>query len=248
LDLRELEQIDDDGLQHWYYRSKFLAVKRLIKNIHSEEILDVGAGSGIFSKMLLMDNFCRSACCLDTGYEYAKAEFVHGKKIEYIKKIDSIPQNLVLFMDVMEHVQDDGAFLREYVDKMPDGCQVLISVPAFMFIWSQHDTFLNHQRRYSREQLEKAVCESGLDIMDTRFFFGLIFPLAACMRILSRFRKKKEIKSDLAPCPQWLKRFLIRIHDLESKTLFRINQWFGLTIFCLARKPKQKPPLFDQDT
>jgi len=248
LDLKELEQIDSGGLQHWYYRSKFLAVKHLIRNIRAEKILDVGAGSGIFSKMLLMDNFSRSAYCLDTGYKYDRAEFINGKKILYINNIDLITQNLVLFMDVMEHVHDDTAFLREYVEKMPDGCYVLISVPAFMFIWSQHDTFLNHQRRYSRTQLEKVICESGLDLIDTRFFFGLIFPLAACLRILSRFRKKEEAKSDLVPCPPWLNRSLIHIHDLESKTLFRINKWFGLTLFCLAKKPKQSPNPIDQET
>jgi len=246
LDLKELEQIDSGGLKHWYYRSKFFALKHLLKNIKPLEILDVGAGSGIFSKMLLMNDFCRSACCLDTGYEYDSAEFVNGKKIKYVKGIDLITQDLVLFMDVIEHVHDDVVFLKEYVNKMPEGCYTLISVPAFMFIWSKHDTFLNHQRRYSRAQLEKVVRESGLDIIDIRFFFGLIFPIAACLRIISRFNNKEEMKSDLSPCHPALNSSLIHIHALESKTLFRINSLFGLSIFCLARRPKQKPHLINQ--
>lgn len=237
MDLKELEQIDANEFRHWYYRSKFLALKKMIDNIQADEILDVGAGSGIFSKMMLMDNSCQSACCLDTGYTFNKIDFINGHQIQYLNKIDLINQTLVLFVDVLEHIDDDTAFLREYVEKMPAGCHVLISVPAFMFLWSRHDVFLNHQRRYTRAQLEKVVRAAGLDIMDTRFFFGLIFPIAACMRIFSRMRKNDAVKSDLVSVPSWLNIFLTGIHVLETETLFRINKLCGLSVFCLAKKP-----------
>ena len=62
--------------------------------------------------------------------------------------------DLLLYMDVLEHVDDDLGLLTAYLDQLERGGRVLITVPAFDFLWSNHDIFLEHKRRYTLKQVE----------------------------------------------------------------------------------------------
>src|SRR3546814_19735603 len=64
-------------------------------------------------------------------------------------------------MDVLEHVEDDAGLLRTYLDKAPPQAQAVITVPAFQFLWSHHDVFLEHHRRYTLKTLSRVVERAG---------------------------------------------------------------------------------------
>ena len=117
---------------------------------------------------------------------------------------------------------------------------MLISVPAFAWLWSGHDVFLEHQRRYTRGELEALVRRAGLEVVHCRYFFGLLLPLIALLRLYDRWRLgagRIEPKSALRPQPPLLNRALTWIHSLERLSLFRINRLAGLSVLCLARRP-----------
>jgi hypothetical protein len=239
MDLKEVNQIND-GFNHWYYRSKYFALTCLIGDINAQNVLDVGAGSGIFCKMLLQEDYCKSAYCLDTGYEKEREEVINGKILRFIKEINIIKQDLILFMDVLEHVSDDVGFLIDYTNKMQTGSHVIISVPAFQFIWSHHDEFLDHKRRYSLKQLKEVVHQSGLHIIETRYFFATLFPIVTVFRLLGTLKKSgNPPRSDLNYCHPIINRLLFDIHVFECNTFFKFNRLFGLTLFCLAKVPGQ---------
>lgn len=142
-------------------------------------------------------------------------------------------------MDVLEHVDDDVGLLRQYSETLPADGWVLITVPAFQFLWSGHDIFLEHRRRYTRRQIEDVVARAGLTVVRSRYFFGLLFPVAAAIRLYAARRLKKqgpEPKSDLRKAPALLNKVLTLLHDVERATLFRFNIFAGLTVFCLARR------------
>lgn len=143
-------------------------------------------------------------------------------------------------MDVLEHVDDDLALLTQYSGDLPSGARVAITVPAFSFLWSGHDVFLEHRRRYSLVQLEDLVRRAGLEVERGRYFFGLVFPLVAIIRLLENRRIKRgelQPKSSLKKTPEPLNCLLVAAHTLERVSLFRVNRMAGLTAFCLARKP-----------
>ena len=60
-------------------------------------------------------------------------------------------------MDVLEHVDNDAGLVRHYATKVPSGAHFLVTVPAFRFLWSGHDVFLEHKRRYTLAEIEQTM-------------------------------------------------------------------------------------------
>lgn len=238
MDLKEEKAIGGDPAAHWYYIAKGRALRGLLGRKSGAALLDVGAGSGVFSKMLVADGFAKSAVCVDPNYE---DEFLGRRRtdnISYVRSVDKVEADTVLMIDVIEHVDDDVALMRDYADKAAPGTQFLISVPAFQFLWSSHDEFLEHRRRYTLESLEHAVEAAGLAPVKMRYFFGLLFPAVAAMRMAEKKPDGPAEASQLKPAPDWLNNALIAVHDVERLALFPFNRLAGVSAFCLAEKPQ----------
>lgn len=238
MDLKEEDILGEAISGHWYYRSKASALLDYVKKLNPQSVLDVGAGSGFFSKELLEKTEAKEALCIDTSYPSERNELVAGKPVRYCTRSGPIDADLVLMMDVLEHVDSDIGLLSEYVDKVSSGAHFLVTVPAFSFLWSGHDVFLGHKRRYTLKEIEKVVENSGLKVERGSYFFGLVFPLAVVLRLLDGI-----FRSQSHPPRSQLKKH----HPITNATLMsictvdrlflRINRLAGLTSFCLARKP-----------
>ncbi len=239
MDLKEERAIGGDPASHWYYISKGRAIRSLIGDAHHASILDVGAGSGVFSRMLTAEGFAEHATCVDPNYSDAQMKSGSGARLRYVRSIDETDASLILMIDVIEHVDDDVALVADYARMARPGAQFVLSVPAFKFLWSSHDEFLEHRRRYTLETLEKTVVAAGLRPISMRYFFGALFPAAAALRLADRALKgdREATGSALKAAPGWLNRSLVAIHDIERATLFPLNKIAGVTAFCLAEKP-----------
>lgn len=240
MDLKEEQAIGGDPASHWYYISKGKAIRSLIGEGPFESILDVGAGSGVFSRMLTGDGVARRSVCVDPNYSDDFLASDDIGPIDFVRTVTETDAVLVLMIDVIEHVDDDVSLISEYARMAPRGAKFLISVPAFNFLWSPHDDFLEHRRRYTLESLEQSVKAAGLEPVTTRYFFGMLFPAVAAMRIADRTFKgdKEATESALKSAPNWLTKALVAIHDVERATLFPFNRLAGVTAFCLAEKPQ----------
>ena len=117
MDLKEEDILGHDISKHWYYRSKLAALLRYVMHLAPRKVLDVGAGSGFFSKGLLDQTEAQEALCVDTGYSSEKEEFVNGKSVQFRTGCGQTEADLVLMMDVLEHVDDDVGLLAEYVNR-----------------------------------------------------------------------------------------------------------------------------------
>ena len=120
---------------------------------------------------------------MDISYKADSDGSENNKPIHYRRSVNSSDADLVLLMDVLEHVDNDVALLEAYDVKVPHGTRVLITVPAFMFLWSGHDEFLVHKRRYTLTQLEKSVRNAALRVKHVTYRFALVFPIAAILRL-----------------------------------------------------------------
>lgn len=239
MDLKEEDILGEKIYHHWYYISKGRAMRRFLGDIKVPEILDVGAGSGIFSRQLMDAGFCDRAICVDPNYIEEKVESYHGKQIHFVKTLAKGSPKVILMMDVLEHVSDDVGLLKGYVENLEAGGYVFITVPAFQFMWSGHDVFLGHYRRYTIKMLEDVVKQAGLTPVKSRYFFASLFPIVAAIRLLKKAlleRGALKAQSELKPYPNWLNQTLMTVHDLEHHTLFPFNKLFGLSVFCLCRK------------
>ncbi|MBN9086446.1 MAG: class I SAM-dependent methyltransferase [Reyranella sp.] len=233
MDLKEEDILGGDIGRHWYYRAKAAALRRMVAALRPQRLLDVGAGSGFFSRHLLA-NGAQSALCVDIGYEHDRDDSEAGKPVLYRRDCDATDCDLVLMMDVLEHVDDDAGLVRHYAARVPSGAHFLVTVPAFRLLWSGHDVFLEHKRRYTLGEIEQAMRTGGLEIVKGAYYFGLIFPLAAAVRLATRGdgTPRSSLKKHGA-----LSNGLLAAACAAELPLFPMNRLAGLSAFVLARKP-----------
>lgn len=238
MDLKETDILGEHIADHWYYRSKRAAVQQFLGDIRPSSILDVGAGSGFFSRALLAEGSAGEAWCVDISYPADSDASEAGKPIRFRRSVDRLDSDLVLLMDVLEHVDDDVGLLRHYVEKVPHGAHFLISVPAFQFLWSDHDVFLEHKRRYRLADIERVAEQAGLEVLKGAYYFGGVFPIAATLRLFERLRGDavRQPRSQLKRHNGVVNAALQALSMVELPVL-RFNRVAGLTAFCLARRP-----------
>ena len=122
--------------------------------------------------------------------------------------------------------------LRHYANKVPAGTHFVVTVPAFQFLWSGHDVFLEHKRRYRLEGIEQVVREAGLEVTRGRYYFALVFPLAAAVRLAARATDGP--RSSLARHGA-LANTLLTIVCAAELPLLSINRMAGLSAFVVAK-------------
>lgn len=232
MDIKEEKLLGGAIGRHWYYQSKQLALDSMLHDVAFRRVLDVGAGSAIFSKHLL-DLGADSAVCVDPAYPGDHSEYYEGKPIRFVRKVAPCDADLVLLMDVLEHVDNDVEFVKSSLVGAGSHAFVLISVPAFQFLFSAHDRFLEHRRRYTIGSLKGVVTAAGLEIVSTRYFFAFILPLVAALRL---FRRNDAPKSSLTRHSRVVNALMTAAHRIELP-FFRFNRVGGLSVFCLARVP-----------
>ena len=236
MDLKELGLLGGDEGNHWYYASKARALQQCLVDRQAGKILDVGAGSGFFSKMLLRKTAANSAVCVDPGYAEDRSESHFGKPITFRRAGPVADADVVLLMDVLEHVDDDVGLLREYAAPARPGTRFIVSVPAFSWLWSGHDEFLEHRRRYTLKQTLRVMSDAGLTPVTGFYFFAALFPAVAANRLWRRLRAAgKSPKSDLRAYHPLTNRLLKGICLAES-AIARHNRAFGVTAFGVAEK------------
>ena len=238
MDLKEELILGGAAERHWYYRSKAKALLQLVAPLKPRTILDVGAGAGFFSKYLLNHSSAESAWCIDPNYQQEADDAHAGKPVRFRHECTGTNADLVLMMDVLEHVENDLELLTDYITKVNSGTRFLITVPAFQLLWSGHDVFLGHYRRYTLPQVTNLMARAGFTVEYRAYYFGLVFPLALATRFVSKLLRPdtKEPQSDLRQHSTVTNNLLSLICRAELP-LFRFNRLAGLTVFCLARKP-----------
>ena len=233
MDLKELGLVDP--ATHWYYQAKIVPFKSAFQKYarQPKTVLDIGAGSGFFAKSIVQLNSDLTAICIDPNYDSEWQE--SDGKVKFLKSTEENSADIYLFVDVLEHVADDLALLTSYTKQAQSGAIVMISVPALMSLWSPSDVFLNHFRRYRLRQVEKLVSQADLELLESRYLFGTIFPIAWVVRKLKR---NKPPSSDLAALPKLLNALLRFVLILEHGV--RFNKVAGVSVFVVARV-KVKP-------
>lgn len=236
MDLKELGLVD--AHTHWYYQVKLRAVQAQIARYgkQSRSVIDVGAGSGFFSEAISKSLPPRKVICVDPFYsdeqlvEVGNLQFLRSATVDKISNAD-----IFLFMDVLEHVEDDSDLLNDYVKNAKEGALFVSTVPAFMSLWSSHDVFLEHFKRYTLTELEDLMVSSGLELVQGRYLYGSLFPAAW---ILRRVIGKKGEKSDMRPVPSLLNFFLKTFLTIEHTVV--ANRFFGISAMVVARVPPKK--------
>ena len=229
MDLKEIGKVDPDNFWYYLYKGQFIFDKA-IKSFNKSEILfDVGAGSGYFASIFLKNKKTIKAYCIDPFYSKDQLGNKNGLNFVTAPPIDKA--DVLLFIDVLEHVEDDSALLKSYISSSSADALFVISVPAFKSLWSNHDVFLEHFRRYRKKDLRNLIKRAGLVEVESSYIFGSIFPLVWLIRKLKR---SKTIQSDLKQSSNFVN-FLI-LNFLKIEKVLPVNRLFGTSVFISAKK------------
>ena len=177
MDLKELELAGDDAASHWYYRSKSEMMLSHLSGLTLDNVMDVGSGSGFFARQILQNTASREVTCVDNGYQTDTVEQLGQKTLRFVRSVDEAECDLMVMMDVLEHIEDDATFLGGYAAMARPGTYLFVTVPAFQFLWSGHDVFLEHFRRYTLGSLTHLVRGAGFVPVQHHYFFGAAFLL-----------------------------------------------------------------------
>jgi hypothetical protein len=230
VDIKEVGLVNPAS--HWYYQSKLTAVRQLLPVLPEHLItVDVGAGSGFFGINAAKDQPNSSAIFIDPEYKNEVPESLLA--FQTFSECPHKPGNLYLLIDVLEHVVDDVELLSHFVREAKADSTFIITVPAFMALWSPHDDFLEHKRRYTRRELEKVVMLSGLVVEQSQYLFSVLTPIIFLIRKVKS--KSNRISSDMREMSAITNSVLRAICNFEHKYLS--NRLFGLSVIIRAKKP-----------
>jgi SAM-dependent methyltransferase len=213
--------------RHWWYRGRRTVLDGVIAELGlpaNARILDAGCGSGRFMVELSRRGTVTGVELSDTSVTLARqravGEVVAGSVLEMPFADDSF--DLAVSLDVIEHLEDDLAALRELRRAIAPGGALLVTVPAYQWLWSGHDEINHHHRRYTRRSLQQVAEQAGWKQTRTTYFNSLLLPVAILLRVLDRFSSKTtESSLDLWIPPEPVNWLLERPLALEAALIAR---------------------------
>jgi len=231
---------------HWWFvgRRRIItsfvkqACEKLRKEGESEpRILDIGCGTG--GNLQVLSSFGRAEG-VDISSE--ALHYCRARGLDNVKQgtAEILPYNdesfhLVTCLDVVEHLDDDVAGLREMRRVLNPGGLLLVFVPAFMFLWGVQDEVSHHRRRYVLPELRRKLQKASLEVERATYANITLFLPILVGRFLMRLtglRPASENNINVGP----LNGLLGRVLGSENWWLRRSSFPFGVSIICLARR------------
>jgi len=230
---------------HWWFVGRRAVVLSLLRPLlppGSPRILDVGCGTGSTLKELerLGDAvgadiseealaFCRRRGCRDV--RKVEEEALPFREAEF---------DAVLSLDVLEHIENEGRALAEYRRALKPGGILLLTVPAYRWLWSAHDDINRHRRRYTRGPLRALLRSSGFEPERATYFCTFLFPPVALIRMAVRFLAKalhhEEHGLEFKIPGQFINRACQAVFASEAFWLQRADFPFGSSLLAICRK------------
>jgi len=188
--MRQLEKhlIDQVERHRWFFwhRLRWHAVSGFLPRDRPFRLLDIGAGAGVLGHCLARD-FANGQYFffepLESLAEHLAATFGPNRDVRDPKRYAEM--DVVTLLDVLEHREDDLAFLQDLAARLRPGCTLIITVPALPSLWSAWDELLGHHRRYTRGALGRVLRACRLEIVVQHYLFPELLPLAYLRKCMS---------------------------------------------------------------
>ena len=237
MDEDQIGRLADFEEGYWWHAGRRRILSDLVLRhcgTRAMQILDVGCGSGGTSKAF-------KAYGNVVGVDYSELALKHAKVSGVSvarSSMTAIPFrsgafDLVTILDAIEHEKDDRQVLQEIRRLLRPGGTLVVTVPAFQFLWSRHDVAVSHVRRYSLGQIKRIVEEEGFTTLKSSYFVSFLFPLVAAYRMLS---KGGEPKANMTKFPTFVNAAFEKILDLENMMIKKTKLPFGLSVVLVAKR------------
>jgi SAM-dependent methyltransferase len=231
--------------QHWWFRARRLILRNMLACVkwpQQPRILEIGVGPGhnlleIYPPDALLEG-------IEPDSALAKLAATRGPAPVLQASIDYLPPEIrdecydgVTMFDVLEHIKDDVAALRIVNQKLRPGGRIVLSAPAYMWLWGQQDIVNQHCRRYTLRKLREKLRAANFTIERGTYFNTFLFPSIAAVRLLARLgRRRPAAEGDFAYLRKSSNAVLFALFASERIFLRAFDFPFGVSAFAVARK------------
>jgi SAM-dependent methyltransferase len=228
---------------HWWFAARRQIVLHLLRQQLGDSgaplrLLDIGCGAGGMLKHLRVFGDVIGVEPSPDAVAYAAAKGVADVRMGTLP--DGLPFSplerfdAITLLDVLEHVEEDVASLAALQRLLRPRGLLLLTVPAYQFLWSSHDVANRHQRRYSRALLHERLVTAGFEVATLSYYNTLLFPPVAAIRLVKRFVGGPE-SPDLGSVPRPLNAVLRSVFAAERHVLGSVPLPFGVSLIATAR-------------
>ncbi|KAA0992346.1 class I SAM-dependent methyltransferase [Dyadobacter aurulentus] len=188
-----------EDMSFWYQHRNECLVQAMKANDFPAQFYDIGGGNGITAQAMqnagyevtLLEPYRAG---IDNAIKRGIKKTIHSTLEAYLPEAPgTVPA--AGFFDVMEHIEDDHAFLKQINSLLEENGLIMLTVPAFQSLWSDNDEQLGHFRRYDLKQLERKLALAGFKIQYKSYFFSLVWLPMWLMRVLPNRLGKRKVNT-----------------------------------------------------
>ena len=232
---------------HWWFVARRRIFLTLLdkyvkaKPKETSRVLDIGCGTGT-----MLTYLARYGDAEGIDMDAEAIQYCHERGLTRVKqaKADLLPFaddtfELVTALDVIEHIDDDRAALSEALRVLQPGGTLLISVPAYRFLWGRQDDINLHKRRYVASEVRERLTSAGFQVERLTYVNAVLFPPIAAVRLARHLLPKPPtLESDFSfPAPRPVNFVLGQVFGAERFLVKYFDIPFGVSILALAQKP-----------
>jgi SAM-dependent methyltransferase len=229
--------------RHWWYAARRNLLAHLLRNLQNEGLPDgviYDLGCGVGANLPVLERF-GPVLGVDTSPEavaFARSrghENVRQADLNRLEGLEEGSASVVVLADVIEHLPDERPCLEAARRLLKPGGALIVTVPAFMFLWSPTDEVNHHYRRYTAGQLRRVIAPL-FTLQKLTYFNTFLFGLIAAGRFTERLLKRDG--NDAVGVPRWpVNGALQAIFEAEIPLLDRLSFPVGVSVLCVARRP-----------
>jgi SAM-dependent methyltransferase len=233
--------------KHWWFRGRREVVSDLVVQTNSDRscrVLEVGCSAGLLLDELRVLGYGNLTGVDISGeaIELCRARGLSDTHVMDAQRLQfaDAAYDLVVASDVLEHLPNAEQAIKEWSRVLRPGGKLIVFVPAFMFLWSEHDEANKHFMRYSRSGLTQLLAGNGFVVERSSYWNSLLlFPISV-VRLLRRHLSifpASESRGDLRLPAGWLNRSLLTLLYWENRGLRSGLNWpLGVSVMSICTK------------